>query len=212
MVLVILNKPKETEMQKDFYSGLEHKFARLGEDVTVGDASENGVKIEGYASLFDCRDSGGDVVMKGAYAKSLCALKAKGRSVKMLWQHDPAQPIGIWDELREDARGLYVKGRLLTSLQKGREAVALIEAGAIDGLSIGYRTVKAHKDTKGTRLLSELELWEVSLVTFPMLPEARLRAEAKGADAPEAELMLRELAGALNSARKLLAQEVLSDD
>ncbi|MEG3662805.1 HK97 family phage prohead protease [Celeribacter halophilus] len=199
-------------MQKDFYSGLEHKFARLGEDVIVGGDSKNVVNIEGYASLFDCRDSGGDVVMKGAYAQSLCALKAKGRSVKMLWQHDPAQPIGIWDEVREDARGLYVKGRLLTSLQKGREAVALIEAGAIDGLSIGYRTVKAHKDTKGTRLLSELELWEVSLVTFPMLPEARLRAEAKGADAPEADVMLRELAGALNSARKLLAAEVLSDD
>ena len=90
--------------------------------------------------------------------------------------------------------------------------MALIEAGAIDGLSIGYRTVKAHKDTKGTRLLFELELWEVSLVTFPMLPEARLRAEAKGVDAPEADVMLRELAGALNSARKLLAAEVLSDD
>ncbi|WP_417263078.1 HK97 family phage prohead protease [Celeribacter sp.] len=199
-------------MQKDFYSGLEHKFARLGEDVTVKETTENGVKIEGYASLFGHRDTGGDMVMKGAYAKSLAALKAKGRSVKMLWQHDPAQPIGIWDEVREDARGLYVKGRLLTDLQKGREAVALIEAGAIDGLSIGYRTVKAQKDTKGTRLLSELELWEVSLVTFPMLPEARLNAEAKGADALMAEAMLRDLADALNGARKLLAGGGFRDD
>ncbi len=203
---------KGTEMQKDFYSGLEHKFARLGEDVTVKETTENGVKIEGYASLFGHRDTGGDMVMKGAYAKSLAALKAKGRSVKMLWQHDPAQPIGIWDEVREDARGLYVKGRLLTDLQKGREAVALIEAGAIDGLSIGYRTVKAQKDTKGTRLLSELELWEVSLVTFPMLPEARLNAEAKGADALMAEAMLRDLADALNGARKLLAGGGFRDD
>ncbi len=203
---------KGTEMQKDFYSGLEHKFARLGEDVSVKETTENGVKIEGYASLFGHRDTGGDMVMKGAYAKSLAALKAKGRSVKMLWQHDPAQPIGIWDEVREDARGLYVKGRLLTDLQKGREAVALIEAGAIDGLSIGYRTVKAQKDTKGTRLLSELELWEVSLVTFPMLPEARLNAEAKGADALMAEAMLRDLADALNGARKLLAGGGFRDD
>lgn len=207
---------KGTEMQKDFYSdlerGLEHKFARLGEDVSVKETTENGVKIEGYASLFGHRDTGGDMVMKGAYAKSLAALKAKGRSVKMLWQHDPAQPIGIWDEVREDARGLYVKGRLLTDLQKGREAVALIEAGAIDGLSIGYRTVKSQKDTKGTRLLSELELWEVSLVTFPMLPEARLNAEAKGADALMAEAMLRDLADALNGARKLLAGGGFRDD
>ncbi|WP_460273360.1 HK97 family phage prohead protease [Celeribacter sp. ULVN23_4] len=188
-------------MQSQFYSGLEHKFARLGEGVSI----ENGVKIEGYASLFNHRDSGGDIVMQGAYAKSLASLKAKGRTVKMLWQHDPAQPIGIWDEVREDARGLYVKGRLLTELQKGREAVALIEAGAIDGLSIGYRTLRAQKDQKGARLLSELELWEVSLVTFPMLPEARLSAEQKGDGALMTEQMLRDLAEALNGARKLLA-------
>ncbi|PTQ68544.1 hypothetical protein C8N42_11420 [Celeribacter persicus] len=199
---------KGTEMQKDFYSGLEHKFARLGEEVTI----ENGVRIEGYASLFGQRDSGGDIVMQGAYAKSLAALKAKGRSVKMLWQHDPAQPIGIWDEVREDARGLYVKGRLLTDLQKGREAVALIEAGAIDGLSIGYRTLRARKDQKGARLLSELELWEVSLVTFPMLPEARLSAEQKGDEALMSEAVLRDLAEALNGARKLLAGGGFRDD
>ena len=99
----------------------------------------------------------------------------------MLWQHDPAQPIGVWDEVREDARGLYVKGRILTDVEKGREAAALIGAGAIDGLSIGYRTVRAQKDGKGQRLLSELELWEVSLVTFPMLPDARVGAKG---DAP----------------------------
>ncbi len=187
--------------------GLEHKFMRLGDEVSV----ENGVKIEGYASLFGHKDTGGDTVQKGAYARSLQTLRSKGRSVKMLWQHDPAQPIGIWDEVREDARGLYVKGRLLTELQKGREAVALIEAGAIDGLSIGYRTLRAQKDQKGQRLLTELELWEVSLVTFPMLPEARLSAEQKGDDALEAEMMLRDLAGALTGARKLLAKGVLDE-
>ncbi len=96
----------------------------------------------------------------------------------MLWQHDPAQPIGVWDELREDARGLWVKGRLLDSVARGREAAALIEAGAIDGLSIGYRTQRAAKNDAGQRVLQTLDLWEVSLVTFPMLPTARMSCAA----------------------------------
>ena len=142
------------------------------------------------------------MVQAGAYAASLEALKAAGRSVKMLWQHDPSQPIGIWDDVREDARGLYVKGRLLDSVTKGREAAALIAAGAIDGLSIGYRTVRAAKNEKGQRLLNELELWEVSLVTFPMLPTARVAAKAEG---PEADMM-RALAGVFEDARQEIAQ------
>lgn len=137
----------------------------------------DGTLIEGYASLFGKRDQGGDVVQKGAYAISLKALAGAGRRVKMLWQHDPQQPIGVWDEVREDSAGLYVKGRILTDVAKGREAAALLAAGAIDGLSIGYRTLRAEKDGKGQRLLSELELWEVSLVTFPMLAEARVAAK-----------------------------------
>ena len=121
----------------------------------------------------------------------------------MLWQHDPAQPIGVWDEVREDARGLWVKGRILDSVEKGREAAALIAAGAIDGLSIGYRTVKASKNSKGQRLLSELELWEVSLVTFPMLPSARVAA--KGDFRPLVDI-LREMAAAFEGARAELAR------
>ena len=178
---------------------LEHKFARLGGDITVTDGTE----ISGYASLFGAVDTGGDVVQVGAYAVSLASIAAKGRSVKMLWQHDPAQPIGVWDEVREDGRGLWVKGRILTEVARGREAVALIGAGAIDGLSIGYRTVKARKDDKGGRILAELELWEVSLVTFPMLPEARVAAKG---DDPEDRLM-RELAMAFDEARALLVTD-----
>ena len=175
---------------------LEHKFCRLGGEVRVTD----GHLIEGYASFFGKCDQGGDVVAPGAYAASLRRLAARGGSVKMLWQHDPAQPIGVWDEVREDARGLWVKGRILRDVARGREAAALIGAGAIDGLSIGYRTVRATKDNGGRRLLSELELWEVSLVTFPMLPEARVGAKG---DDPEART-LRELAEALRDARGLL--------
>ena len=110
----------------------------------------------------------------------------------------------MWDEVREDDTGLWVKGRLLDSTQKAREASALIEAGAIDGLSIGYRTKTAARNEKGQRLLKELELWEVSLVTFPMLPSARVAA--KGTE-PEDEVTLRELAAAFEGARLELTRD-----
>ncbi len=179
--------------------GLEHKFATFGEALTVSDNAE----IEGYASLFGQADQGGDIVQMGAYAASIKALKDAGQRVKMLWQHDPTQPIGVWDEVREDARGLWVKGRLLDCTQRGREAAALIAAGAIDGLSIGYRTRKAGKNDKGQRLLTDLELWEVSLVTFPMLPSARVAAKG---DEPGAEAALREMVAVLTDARLELAR------
>ncbi len=134
--------------------------------------------IEGYASVFGITDQGGDVVMPGAYAEGLKRLAAAGGKVRMLWQHDPACPIGIWEEIREDDRGLWVKGRLLTEVAQAREAAALIRAGAIDGLSIGYRTISAERDSKGRRCLTEVDLWEVSLVTFPMLPDAKVGRKA----------------------------------
>jgi hypothetical protein len=157
----------------------EVKFQRPETGFTVTD----GTCVAGYASLFGRVDQGGDVVQPGAYAASLKALGAAGRRVKMLWQHDPGQPIGVWDEVREDDRGLYVRGRILTEVAQGREAAALLAAGAIDGLSIGYRTVRASRDGKGQRVLAELDLWEVSLVTFPMLPEARVAAKGEAPDA-----------------------------
>ena len=180
------------------YGAPERKFTGPNAGLSVTD----GHVVAGYASLFGKKDQGGDVVQKGAYAASLKRLAAYGARVKMLWQHDPAQPIGVWDEVREDATGLWVKGRILTAVEKGREAAALLAAGAIDGLSIGYRTVKAERDGKGQRLLAELELWEVSLVTFPMLPEARVSAKAD--DAVDASL--RDMARVLEDARRSLAE------
>ena len=153
-------------------TGLETKFQAF--EAETSDAQ--GLIIQGYASLFDHKDQSGDVVRKGAYSKSLSKKKAENIAIKMLWQHDPTQPIGVWDEVYEDARGLFVKGRILKEIQAGQEALILLEAGAIDGLSIGYRTIESNKNSYGGRDLREVELWEVSLVTFPMLPEARVAA------------------------------------
>ncbi|TCO70917.1 HK97 family phage prohead protease [Rhodovulum euryhalinum] len=182
----------------DTQTGLERKFCPPDAPLALGE----GAMIEGYASLFGATDQGGDVVQAGAYGACLKRMAAEGRRVKMLWQHDPEQPIGIWDEVREDGRGLYVKGRLLTEVARGREAAALVSAGALDGLSIGYRTKRAERDASGRRLLSELELWEVSLVTFPMLADARVGAKAEDT----AEALLRDLAEAFSGARRVLAE------
>jgi HK97 family phage prohead protease len=184
-------------LKREGSSVLETKFCRFDDGVTV---AADGV-ITGYASVFGLADQGGDVVEKGAYGGSLARLSRDGRGVKMLWQHDPSEPVGVWDEVREDATGLRVKGRILEAVRRGAEARALIEAGAIDGLSIGYRTIRATKDAKGRRLLQELELWEVSLVTFPMLPEARVQGKAEAVPGDAAQ----DMAGAFAQARRRLA-------
>lgn len=138
---------------------MERKYSQIKADVT-----EEGV-ISGYASRFGVEDQGGDTVVKGAYTKSL-----EQRSPKMLWQHDPSQPIGVWDA-KEDEKGLFVTGQIAIKSTPGRDAYELIKAGAIDGLSIGYQTAKQEKNGNG-RFLKELKLYEVSLVTFPMQIEA----------------------------------------
>jgi HK97 family phage prohead protease len=175
----------------------ERKFHRPEAGLVLGE----GAVVQGYASVFGRRDQGGDAVQAGAYRASLAAMAAEGRRVKMLWQHDPAQPIGVWDEVREDATGLWVKGRVLPEVARGREAAALLAAGAIDGLSIGYRTVRAERDAKGVRQLQEVELWEVSLVTFPMLAEARVSAKGEAPD----EGAWQALAGLIGAVRRDLA-------
>ncbi|WP_439560515.1 HK97 family phage prohead protease [Roseinatronobacter sp.] len=153
---------------------MEYKFCKPDTGLTLSD----GHAIAGYASVFGQRDKGGDTVQRGAYAASLQRLAARGDHVRMLWQHDPAQPIGIWDQVIEDAHGLFVKGRLLPDVARAREALALVQAGALDGLSIGYRTVRAQALATGGRNLIELDLWEVSLVTFPMLAQARISVKS----------------------------------
>ena len=132
-----------------------------------------GLSIEGYASLWGVADLNGDVVARGAFADSLARTGPQG--VRMLHQHEARAVVGVWDEMVEDDRGLRVRGRIEDWSAEARFAGALSRAGALDGLSIGFRTAKARRDRR-LRVLSAVELWEVSLVTFPMLPGARFRA------------------------------------
>ena len=140
--------------------------------------------FEGYASLFGVADLGRDVVLAGAFADSLRARGASG--VKLLWQREAGQPIGHWESLAEDARGLKVKGRLNLDVARAREVLSLMREGAVDGLSIGFRTERATTDKKtGLRSLAKIDLWEISVVTFPMLPQARVSAVKRSAFKPD---------------------------
>lgn len=130
-------------------------------------------QFEGYASLFSLVDLGRDEIMPGAFRDSL---KQRGPGgIKLLWSHEAGEPIGAWLSIAEDAKGLHVKGRLNLAVQRAREIHALMKDGSIDGLSIGYRTQQSTTDKKtGIRRLFKLDLWEISIVTFPMLPQARI--------------------------------------
>ena len=120
-------------------------------------------EFEGYGSVFGNIDAYGDVVMPNAFMKSL-----QNKKPAMLWQHDPHCPIGVWTECREDAKGLYVKGELNLETRLGKECYALLKQGALKGLSIGFNTVKSLYDEEtDVRQLLEIDLWEVSAVTFP---------------------------------------------
>ncbi|WP_245578973.1 HK97 family phage prohead protease [Cucumibacter marinus] len=135
---------------------------------------ENG-HFAGYASLFHSADQSGDRVMPGAFAASLARRNAKG--VRMLFQHDPREPVGAWARLAEDDRGLFAEGRLIADGGRADTLKRLIGGGALDGLSIGFRTVRADKQGAGRRLW-EIDLWEVSIVTFPMHAGARISARS----------------------------------
>src|SRR5689334_24864743 len=118
--------------------------------------------VEGYASLFGEVDQARDMVMRGAFAGTLATRNI--RRIPMLFQHDPAEPVGVWLELREDQRGLYARGRLIPEVARGRELLSLLRAGAIDGLSIGFRTVKGRVDPRTrVRALHAVDLWEISI-------------------------------------------------
>jgi HK97 family phage prohead protease len=165
----------------------------------------DGRLIEGYACLFGVVDLGRDMVLPGAFRESLSRRGAGG--VRLLYQHDPAEPIGVWREIAEDARGLYVRGRLSAGVARARECAALIEEGALDGLSIGFKAVEARADPRSrVRRISRIDLWEVSIVTFPMQPGARVALgapdPATAADPAVPARALREAAARLRQATR----------
>lgn len=134
-------------------------------------------EFEGHGSVFGVEDSYGDIVAPGAFERSLTEHRAAGTMPALLWQHDSSQPIGVYTDMREDTAGLYVKGKLLTETAKGREAHALLKAKALRGLSIGFMTRKADWDeVTQIRTVRDVDLWEVSLVTFPANRMANVEA------------------------------------
>lgn len=139
--------------------------------------AETGV-FEGYASVFNVTDSVRDCVLPGAFDKSLKKFRHEGRLPPLLWQHDQQQPIGALRDVLEDERGLFIKGELFVEdILRAREAHRLLREGVVTGLSIGYRAKKSYRDQNtGTRMLQEIDLLEISMVTFPALDSARVTA------------------------------------
>ena len=162
---------------KDAALGREKKAFALQIRATGEDGS-----VEGYGSVFDVEDSYSDVIVKGAFEETIKAHKAAGTMPAMLWQHDAEHPIGVWTDMVEDSKGLVIKGRLAMETQKGREAYELLKMGAMKGLSIGFMSKQwAYDEAAGIRTLTEIDLWEVSLVTFPANTKARVTS-VKAAD------------------------------
>ncbi len=137
-------------------------------------ANDDGT-VEGYGSVFGVRDSYDDVIASGAFQASLAAHKKAGTMPAMLWQHDSDKPIGVWTEMVEDSKGLRIKGQLALETMRGKEAHALLKMGALNGLSIGFVSKQwAYDRDTDIRTLTEIDLWEVSLVTFPANGSARV--------------------------------------
>jgi len=138
------------------------------------DAEEDG-SFEGYGSVFNNKDLGNDVIKYGAFSESIKSKKPK--QIKLLYQHKTDEPIGVIDSLEEDSRGLKIKGRLAMKTQKGKEVYELMKMGALDSMSIGYRLSPddyKYSDKLKKRTISNLDLMEISMVTFPMNPKAKI--------------------------------------
>lgn len=175
---------------KDHYDSLDFD---LEVKLALGDEAPG--TLEGYGSVFSLMDRGGDMVMPGAFKKSLREWKKLKQLPQMLWSHDMSMPIGLWTSMEEDDRGLKLKGELILDVPQAMTAHALLKRQAVRGLSIGYRTRDYEIDrVTGVRKLKEIELFEVSLVAIPMLPEAQVTGVKTNApfDAPAWEKVFRD--------------------
>ena len=164
----------------------------------IKEVGQNGT-FSGYGSVYDVIDQGDDIVAPGAFADSLAELGAKGRMPALLWQHSAREPIGVYTKMSEDSTGLFVEGKLALKTQRGAEAYELMQMKAISGLSIGFMTREDSYDQKtGIRTIKKGDLWEVSLVTFPMNDQARVSAVKsieEITDFKSAERLLRDAGG-----------------
>lgn len=152
---------------------MQQKFASVSFQLK---SLEDDGTFEGYASVFNNEDSDGDIILPGAFNKKLQEFRRQKKRPKMLWQHNPSIIVGTWLELSEDQDGLAVQGRPIIDLDKGREAYVLMKAGELDALSIGGNIKKSKRNPNHSygQIISELDLWEISLVTWGANGEARI--------------------------------------
>ena len=171
--------------------------------------AEDERKFAGYANTFDHKDRAGDITQRGAFLKSLANHIAKGTNVKMLAHHDMTRPIGVWEKMVEDDKGLYVEGRLTQGVRDADEAYALLKDGALDSMSIGYRVVREEYDRKsGANLLHEIDLHEISLVAIPANQESVITAVKSSPDVRSLEKSLRDAGLSRREAKVLLAKGI----
>jgi len=188
---------------------MEHIDGRL----EIKDLSQKGT-FAGYGNVYNVVDEGNDIVATGAFTDSLVDLGSRKQMPALLWQHRSGSPIGAYQKVTEDKNGLYVEGMLALKTQQGMEAYELLKMNAISGLSIGFETKESFVDPKTqTRMITKADLWEVSLVTFPMNDQARI-AQVKTIEQLEdlngAERYLREVGGVSRSEAKALCSRILS--
>ncbi|MEO1035220.1 MAG: HK97 family phage prohead protease [Pseudomonadota bacterium] len=186
------------------------KMKHLACPLDVKAVTEEG-EFEGYGSVFGTLDSYGERVAAGAFADTLAKHKEAGTMPALLWQHNPSQPIGRYTEMREDKRGLFVKGQIATSTALGRDAYELLKMDAVGGLSIGFIPKGEEVEDDGTITLTKIDLWETSIVTFPANPDAQIdavRARVAAGDVPtkrDTEQLLRDAGFSRQQAKALLS-------
>jgi len=147
---------------------------KIVSEFNLKNLSEHGT-FSGYGSVFNNEDFQNDVVQPGAFASSLERHTANDTMPALLLHHDSQRPCGVYTVVKEDRRGLYVEGELLLSTTDGRDAYELLKAGALTGLSVGYQTIREEFDhSQKVNFLKEVDLWEISLVTFPANDQARV--------------------------------------
>lgn len=175
---------------------IDAEFKAIKEENDIG-------TVTGYGSIFGVVDTYNDIVVKGAFEKSL-----KSRMPAMLLQHNTSDVIGVWKVAKEDKNGLFLEGEINLKVQKGREIYELLKQGALKGMSIGFQTMDSEYNNEGKRLLKEIDLWEVSIVTFPANTAANIDSvKSSGVlSKRELEAVLRDAGLSISQAKAFIAE------